>query len=201
MRIDIYKHSSDQVKVVAGLLDEHSFEFFAVGFQHLVLFQGKTIPIEELPESILFAIEKSIEKNEGAKASLLELNKTERFDRISQYLWCQYGGFDNSPDMSYGKMGEAEYWPCPLRGNCPHEFKLCAPITGPGGKISMAEFKIIRLLGQKPDLADKQIADEIGIATNTVCVHLANIRHKLGLMNRASIIAFAISKGISTPLI
>lgn len=199
MSIDIYNQKSEKVKVVAGLLDNHSLEFFAFGFHHLVLFKGKTIQIEELPEEILVGIESAIVRNEQARLALDQLEKVDRFERISQFLWCQYGGFDNDPDMIHGKMGQAEYWPCPMRGNCPHEFKLCAPIQGPGGKISPTEFKIIRLLGEEPNLADKQMADVLGMATNTMGVHLANIRHKLGLQSRTAIAAFAVHKGISVP--
>lgn len=183
--------------IVAGLLDHQSIEFFAFGHHYLAMFKGKVVPIAELPADVIQAIEDEMSKQPLAMAALNELGKTTRLERIEQWLFCRYGGFDNKPDMVKGVMGKAEYWPCPLRGNCPHEFKLCAGIGGPGGMLSHREIEVIRavVLG----LSDKQISDQLGIAFNTVTVHLANIRQKLEANSTKDVVAWAVATGVATP--
>jgi DNA-binding CsgD family transcriptional regulator len=196
MSVDIYQLNRVHQPIVAGLLDEHSIEFFAIGQDYHALFQGKLVQVAELPERILSAIERDMAKNHEARQALNQLQLTDRIDRITQYLWCRYGGFDHEPDMVNEQMGTPEYWPCPLRGSCPHEFKLCAPIAGPEGQLSAAEIKVVKALANNPNMADKQLADHLGLKRFTIMVHLSNIRQKMGFNSRAAIVAMALAKGI-----
>lgn len=199
MSVDINQLLNVKQSVVAGLLDEHTIEFFAIGQDYHALFQGKLVQVAELPERILLAIERDMAKHHEARKSLDELQLTDRIDRITQYLWCRYGGFDHVPDMVNEQMGKPEYWPCPLRGSCPHEFKLCAPVAGPEGQLSAAELRVVKALASHPNMADKQLADHLGLKRFTIMVHLSNIRQKMGFNSRAAIVAMALSTGIVSP--
>lgn len=183
--------------ILAGLLDNDSIEFFAYGQHNLAMFNGEVTRIEELPNHILDAIEAEMLNAPDALAALIELGKYERIDRIEQWLFCRYGGFDNKPDMVKGVMGDAEYWPCPLRGNCPHEFKLCAGIGGPGGMLTHREIEVVK--GVVGGQSDKQIGDKLSISANTVIVHLRNIRVKLNAQSTKDIAAWAVAMNIATP--
>ncbi|MDP2188532.1 MAG: LuxR C-terminal-related transcriptional regulator [Sphingobacteriaceae bacterium] len=185
--------------ILAGLLDNDSIEFFAYGEHHLAMFNGEVTRINELPEQILEAIEAEMLTHPEAMAALIELGKYDRIERIEQWLFCRYGGFDNKPDMVKGVMGEPEYWACPLRGNCPHEFKLCAGIGGPGGLLTHREIDVIK--GVVAGESDKQISDSLSISTNTVIVHLRNIRVKLHAQSTKDIAAWAVAMNIATPQI
>lgn len=199
MSEEMFRYSVVRQPLVAGLIDDHSIEFFAIGQDYHALFQGRLVQVAELPERILLAIERDMAKNHEARQALDQLQLTDRIDRITQYLWCRYGGFDHEPDMVNEQMGTPEYWPCPLRGSCPHEFKLCAAIAGPEGQLSAAEIKVVKALANNPNMADKQLADLLGLKRFTIMVHLSNIRQKMGFNSRAAIVHMAISKGIVSP--
>lgn len=199
MSVDIYQLYKVDQPVLAGLVNDHTIEFFAHGQDYVAMFKGQLVQVAELPEKILKAIERDISRHPAAAAELDTLGITERIPRITQYLWCRYGGFDTIPDMVGEKMGEPEYWPCPHRSKCPHEFKLCAPISGPEGELSKAELKVVRLLGENPNMADKQLADQLGLSKFTIMVHLSNIRYKMGFQSRGAIVAMAHQKGIVQP--
>lgn len=199
MSEEMFRHYRVSQPVVAGMVNEMSIEFFAFGNQYKALFKGELLEIADLPESKLKAIERDMRRHPEALAALDQLQLTNRIDRITQYLWCRYGGFDMAPDMVNDSMGAPEYWPCPLRGNCPHEFKLCAPVSGPEGDLSAAELRVAKLLATHPNMADKQLADALGISRFTVMVHLSNIREKMGLQTRAAIVAMAIQRNLIQP--
>ena len=183
--------------ILAGLLDKETIEFFAFGEHYLAMFQGEVVRIEQLPESVLANIEAEMSATPDALASLDHLGKTDRLERIEQWLFCRYGGFDNKPDMVKGVMGEPEYWPCPLRGSCPYEFKLCAGVGGPDGQLSHREIDVVKAVVS--GLSDKQIGEELGLSANTIIVHLRNIRQKLNAASTKDIVAWAVSKNIATP--
>lgn len=186
-----------QQPIVAGLLDHDTIEFFVYGEHHLAMFQGQVVRINQLPEEILQGIELEMAKTPEAMGALDHLGKTDRIERIEQYLFCRYGGFDNQPDMVKGVMGEPEYWPCPLRGSCPYEFKLCAGVGGAEGHLTHREIDVVKAVVS--GLSDKQIGEEMGLSANTIFVHLRNIRHKLGAASTKDIVAWAVSKNIATP--
>lgn len=183
--------------ILAGLLDKDTIEFFAFGEHYLAMFKGEVVRIAELPESILAGIEAEMANTPEAVAALDHLGKTDRLERIEQWLFCRYGGFDNKPDMVKGVMGAPEYWPCPLRGSCPYEFKLCAGVGGPDGQLSHREIDVVKAVVS--GLSDKQIGEELGLSANTIIVHLRNIRQKLHAASTKDIVAWAVSKNIATP--
>lgn len=183
--------------IVAGLLDHETIEFFVFGQHHLAMFQGEVTPIAELPEHILAGIEAEMLNHPESVMALVELGKHDRIERIEQWLFCRYGGFDNEADMVKGVMGQPEYWPCPLRGNCSHEFKLCAGVGGPGGMLTHREIEVAKAVVR--GLSDKQISDDLNIAFNTVTVHLRNIRQKLAVQSTKDMVAWAVALGIATP--
>lgn len=183
----------------AALLGEHTVEFFT-GDKPSALFNGQVMPIDQLPEYILLEVEKYLESIPDAVAALKQLQVTDRIERLNHFISCRFGGFDFQPDYHHGKFQTGEYSPCPLRGRCPHEFKLCSPITSDTGvKLTHREIQMIKLIAS--DFSESRIALEMGISLNTVKVHKANIREKLGVYSEKGIVAFAHSKNIVSPSI
>ena len=61
--------------------------------------------------------------------------------------------------------------------------------------LTKTEIKILELIAK--GLTDKEIAKTVGRSANTMHVHSANIRRKLGISNRAKLIIFAFKNGIA----
>lgn len=197
MSICNYKENALQ-NVYAGLLDAKTIEFFNHGYGRYALNAGRVIPFHELDDERLNAIEKDLLKHPEAVDALNQLGINDKTARLEKYISCRYGGIDTRPDMIGLEMGEPEYWPCPLRGNCPHEFKLCAPVSGRFGDFTQRELDVIKAM--VAGRSDKEIAADLGIEYNTVIKHTSNIREKLGPgCTSKDVIAFAVHRHIATP--
>lgn len=182
-------------RVAAGLINDSSVEFFAHGYERKAIHCGKVVDLNELPLEITESILLAILKDAKASKALDEMGLTSDEARMEQFLLCRYGGFDNTPDFEDGKLGEGDYWPCPQRGNCRHEFKLCSPVTGANGEaLTQRELQLLRLLAS--DFSDKMIASELKISEKTVEAHLANLRAKTGSSTSKGLVRFAIQKNI-----
>jgi DNA-binding CsgD family transcriptional regulator len=182
-------------RVAAGLINEHTVEFFASGYSRKAIHCGKVVDVNELPEEILEVILNDIKKDSKASKALDEMGLISEESRIEQFLLCRFGGFDNTPDMVDGVLGAGEYWPCPNRGNCPHEFRLCSPVIGTtGDALSGREVEILQLLAA--DNSDKMIAANLNISEKTVEAHLAKIRAKTGASTSKGLVRFAIEKNL-----
>jgi DNA-binding NarL/FixJ family response regulator len=64
-----------------------------------------------------------------------------------------------------------------------------------GSALSEAEKKVALLIAQ--DLADKQIADRLGIAEKTVQAHAVAIRCRLGVRSKIGIAVWAVRQGLA----
>jgi DNA-binding CsgD family transcriptional regulator len=197
MRFDTNQMCVSQ-PLLAGLMDNETVEFFNHGFERYAVNAGRVIPFRELDAERIAAIAQDMEKHPEAIEALNQLGITDTLDRLEKYTSCRYGGLDTRADMVGLNMGEPEYWPCPQRGNCPHEFKLCAPVSGKAGDFTQRELDVMKLM--VAGLMDKEIAVALGIEYNTAIKHTSNIREKLGPGSTAKdIIAFAVDRHIATP--
>jgi len=98
---------------------------------------------------------------------------------------CNYGGFDNTADIIDGVLQATEYWPCPKRGHCLQEGKLCDALrTDTGHFLTKRELQVLVLVA-KGEL-DKQIADTLGILETTVATHTKNIARPCPVRSAAS---------------
>lgn len=116
-------------------------------------------------------------------------------ERLTQFLMCRYGGYDNKPDTQQYEKTTPDYWNCGKRGECAEEFCLCAPIKCKNGDLSKCEVHVIKHISQ--DLANKEIADKLGCSEHTVHSHIYNITKKIGCSSKNGIVAFAYEKGIA----
>lgn len=120
---------------------------------------------------------------------------TERLPRIKQAIVCMYGGFDNSPDIKDGELQTAEYWPCPKRGSCAFEGKLCDSLkTDTGDHLTPRHIEILKLIAN--GYQDKEIASQLNLSISTVTTHNREIRTRTGLARKADLTRFAIQKNL-----
>lgn len=198
MKLYTYTEKPISQRLLAGLMDHQTVEFFNHGFKRYAVNAGKVIPFQQLDAERIDAIARDLEKHPEAIEALDQLGLTDELDRLEKYTSCRYGGFDTRADMIGLDMGEPEYWPCPMRGNCPHEFKLCAPVRGKAGDFTQRELDVMKQM--VAGRTDKEIAVALGIEYNTAIKHTSNIREKLGPGSTAKdIIAFAVDRHIAAP--
>lgn len=170
-------------KVVAGMIDDHSIEFFMADNKNLAMFKGVVTPIADLPDGILSKIEEYITPEVGEYLTLLNVNG--RISRIEKFLSCRYGSLDFTADFADGELKEPEYWHCPNRGKCPVENRLCKLPRD----LSEKEIEYIKLVGN--DFSDKIIADKMGLSPKTVEKISYKVRNRLNIFSSRGIAAYA----------
>ena len=180
-------------RLPAGITDEN-VEFFAKGDQVFAMMQGDMRKIQEWPEELLAAIESDMVRNPKAVEALVQADIVGRLECIEQYVKCRFSALDNDPDMINGKLQSPEYTDCALRGSCPYEGRLCELLKAPFGTLTSREIAVLRLIPE--GLADKEIADQLGISPLTVAVFMRNIREKTGAKNKAELVRFAFLKNL-----
>ena len=134
-------------------------------------------------------------KNHPAAIACLELmGIRDCLGQVQKYLCCRYGNFDSIPDFGIGSAGNPDHYHCDNRGACKYEGKLCDKVKVKNGFLTHQEISVIRHIAE--DLADKQIAGQLNISTNTVTTHVQNILKKLEVHSRVGICRFAIEHNI-----
>lgn len=180
-------------RIPAGITDDH-VEFFAQGDSVFALMQGEIRKFEDWPSALLASIEEDMNSNPKAMEALAKANIVGESAVRSQYVKCRFSALDNEPDMINGKLQSPEYTGCSLRGSCPYEGRLCDLLKAPYGTLTQREVEVLRLVPE--GLADKEIADQLGISPLTVAVFMRNIREKTGAKNKAELVRFAFSKNL-----
>ena len=156
-------------------------EFFAAGNEvYMIDLDGELKTFDFFPLHVLDVLREEIESDKNLEKALDEL--TSGTDQIKQLIRCRYGAFNNQMDLKDGKL-EADYVDCPLRSSCVYEGIICRR------ELTNRELEIVRLVAD--DLADKQIADRLGISVFTVGVHRAKIERKLNIASKIGIARFA----------
>lgn len=180
-------------KLPAGITDGH-VEFFAQGDDVFAMTAGEMIPAAKWSESLLQAIEADMKQHQEAIECLVDAGIEGRLPMIVQYIKCRYSALDNDPDMIDGMLQETEYVDCNLRGKCPYEGRLCELLKAPFGTLTHREIEVLRLIPE--GLADKEIADRLGMSPLTVPVHMKNLRSKTGAKNKTELARFAFTKNL-----
>ncbi len=167
-------------------------EFIGIdGELHLI--NVEIVHYNDFPLEVLIELKSQLEADTLAQISLDQLGINAERARLMKYGLCRYGGFDNKADIS-GNVHTTEYYDCGERGRCPVEGKLCKHVQAKNGCLTPREIDVIKLIAQ--DLADKQIADRLGISVNTANQHRVNINKKIGCNSKVGICRFAVEKRI-----
>ena len=155
----------------------------------------KLVPFPEFPAAAKLVLQKELDNDPIAQASLDILGKTDPDERLEKFGLCRFGGFDNKADYNeeQGRMNP-EYYDCGQRKTCPVEGKLCRFVQTENGYLTPREIEVVKLIAQ--DLADKQIADHLNMSVDTARTHRRNIQHKIGCNSKVGICRFAVEKRI-----
>lgn len=145
------------------------------------------LPFFDMDKKVIHKLHDEFIKDK--KASLgMELMKIPIENQLEQYGMCNYGGFDNQPDI-IGDETHAELYDCGKRGQCPGEGLVCKSMKTEYGLLSPKCIKYLQYacLGLK----EKEIAIEMGIAVTTAqtykerCMLAANVSSKPALVSWA----------------
>jgi DNA-binding CsgD family transcriptional regulator len=179
--------------MIPEFLNKANKEFIVIDGE---LFQVKVefVPFCLVDDESRLEMQLLLSRDTIANASLNILNIIGE-KRLEKFISCRFGGFDNKPDVDQEKNTTPEYLECPSRGSCPVEGKLCKHIKVMNGYLTPREITIIKLISR--DLADKEIADRLGISVNTMAKHRVNIEHKINANSKVGIATFAVQKNIT----
>jgi DNA-binding CsgD family transcriptional regulator len=185
-------------RLPAGLLDS-DIEFFNDPQDQekaYCLTEGSVMRITDAHVFIIDLIDADMAKHPEKVEALVELGYETQQEQREKYCSCCFGAFDGSPDVVDGEFIHNEYWPCPLRGSCPVEGKLCDGLkVGEGKALTRREIDVLALAGGECML-DKEIADKLCISEQTVKIHLKHIREKTGLQNKKDLVKLAHQKNL-----
>jgi DNA-binding CsgD family transcriptional regulator len=145
---------------------------------------------EELPISILDILRADLDAHPKARVAMENrLGITNPLFQLKQWAVCNFGNFDNKADLTDDGIIIHEHVNCPQRGTCKFEGIICLPLLVENGTLTPREIQVIKLIAK--DLLDKQIADMLGMALNTMSVHRTKIEKKIGCHSKAGITAYA----------
>ncbi len=175
----------------AGLVDSN-IEIFSDDSEKIyALHNGKRFDFFDLPEEIIEVFRNEMLSNTNAVIALNKSGLKTINEMLSQYVWCNYGGFDNTPDFVPESQDLIkEFWNCGKRDNCPFHHKVCGQLIAPNGEfITKQEVRIIQLIAK--GLFDAELADALNISPNTIISHKANIFRKLQVNSKTECAVFA----------
>ncbi|MDD2279997.1 MAG: helix-turn-helix transcriptional regulator [Bacteroidales bacterium] len=183
-------------KLPAGLVD-NNIEIFAESEHNVkALFEGRTVNFLDLPQYI---IDFFLNEMYGNSSAMIAFHKA-KFNSIEkmllQYVWCNYGGFDNTPDYNTELNNSIkEFWDCGKRENCPFNGCICGQLIAPNGEhLTRQEIKIIKLISQGH--FDAELADALNISPNTIISHKANIFRKLQVNSKNEVTIYAYNNNL-----
>ncbi len=180
--------------MIPGFLKNINKEFIGIDGE-LYYVKVELVHFSEFPAEALYVLQKELNNDPLAEASLDILKIEDEKTRLHKFGLCRFGGFDNKADFNESEnKHNPEYYDCGERGNCSVEGKLCRFVQTENGYLTPREIEFIKLIAQ--DLADKQIADRLGISITTANTHRRNIQHKIGCNSKVGICRFAIEKNI-----
>jgi DNA-binding CsgD family transcriptional regulator len=169
-------------------------EFFVIGKELKAMHNGEQLSVESLPSHIHHIIDRSI--NGKAHLALDRMGLEDVMARRVQFLKCNCGRFDFTPDLQHGAdQLQLEFVACEFRGHCAFEGMLCQPVTINGIKVTMAELRIISFI--RKGYYDKEICAQLTIAPDTLRSHKKSIQRKLGADRKTEIATQSIKYGLA----
>jgi DNA-binding CsgD family transcriptional regulator len=180
-------------QLTAGmLLGDNRTELFGCRTSKKVyaITDGKTIPFENILPKQRAQILQRLVNDDKAMEDLKGLSHKEA---LESFAFCVFGAADSNADFNEtGILKEADNFIC---GNdCKCLKWKSKNITINGNKLTPRQIEIIQLLAT--DLADKQIADQLGICHSTLDTHKSHIFELAGVTSKNGLIVKAINEKI-----
>lgn len=112
---------------------------------------------------------------------------------VRRFCKCNFGSLDNTKsDVDIDGNMHFEYIPCPLRGECPYESRICSPKMN--NNISDAEMRVMECVYK--GMTNDKTALHLFLSPNTVKNHIKSVYAKLGICSRPEFVKYAQSNNM-----
>jgi DNA-binding CsgD family transcriptional regulator len=168
-------------------------EFFLSADQTELMFQqnGISKPLGEEDHEFINLLYQIIKDNYHeaftALSSIYTNSAHFKFLMVRRFGKCNFGIYDNKPDLRSDLLFNLEFVPCPIRGECKWENTICMPKFNTN--LSEREMEVLKLICE--NLEDLQIAERLFISVFTVNNHRRSIERKLCVNNKLGILKYA----------
>jgi DNA-binding CsgD family transcriptional regulator len=151
---------------------------------------GQTYNFKELNGSMKAQIFSELLNDDVAMDDLKHLPQEEA---IEKYAFCNYGAADHEPDFcEKGDLKKSDNFICSSSCMC-LKWKS-KKITVDGQPLTRREIEIVTMMAS--DLADKQIADQLGISESTLNTHKQHLFEKASVQSKTGLITKAVQQKI-----
>lgn len=151
---------------------------------------GQTLKFSELPPDKKAQIFEKLLSDEVAYEDLKHLTHEEA---IEEFAFCIYGAADHVADFNEcGQLNKADNFICSNECKC-LKWKSKS-INIDGNSLTVREIQIVNLMAS--DLPDKQIAENLKIATSTLNTHKQHLFEKANVKSKSGLITKAINQKI-----
>lgn len=164
--------------LLPGLLDD-GIEFFKSPLGLKIIKNGQIKDFSELSAYTIERLQDQIKSEPEVEKILVEIYPSSGIDRLRLFTECRFGGLDSQPDIINGNIQDGEYWPCPKRGNCPHEGILCKLPVVNGERLEQKEIDIIQL--SITDTKNEVMADMLELPLGTFHLLKKKLYQKFGV--------------------
>jgi len=155
----------NSTNLLPGMVDK-DVEMFVQNNELQVIQGGKIIPFAELAFATISILDEEIAKDKEVQLALHDMHPTSKIKRTEQFAKCRLGGLDFNPDIKDNVLQDGEYWPCPKRGNCPHEGILCKLPVINGKRLTQTEVKIMQL--SSTEVTNEVMAEVLEVPLGTL---------------------------------
>lgn len=180
-------------QIPAGLLiGDKSTEIFGCKETKKTFFitNGQTSNFKELNGSMKAQIFSELLNDDVAMDDLKHLPQEEA---IEKYAFCNYGAADHEPDFGEnGDLKNSDNFLC--SSNCMCLKWKSKKIKVDGQPLTRREIQIVTMMAS--DLADKQIASQLGISESTLNTHKHHLFEKASVQSKTGLITKAINQKI-----
>lgn len=174
------------IQIPSGLTDKH-IELFSADGKMMGTHSGVIKPFFKLPKQLHQAIDAEMNQNPSTILALELAGFKTDSEKMEKYAECRFGGFDFKADFKDGKLSEAEYHDCGVRGKCAMEGVVCGFFKVNGHVILPFEIEMIKLLATEDTLP--VIYEKLQVSRNTFEIKKQRLFEKMKVLSRARLVA------------
>ncbi len=152
-------------KLYPGMMCAAS-EIFVTDGSVQVISGGTIKPFAQISFPHYQLLREAIVSNREIAEQLQIMHPDSEYQQVEKFAKCNFGGIDFTADIVDNKLGEGDYWDCPLKGSCSGEGIICKSVTYNGKSLSKVQINLVKLL--VTGMTNAAIASACDIAEGTM---------------------------------